>query len=93
MDNNVVEALSMVVNPVIFNVPVVVKFSFPKLIAPVSEFIWANLTIPVEEAVVKVEFPVTPNVPVIEVLPVSVETPVTDRVPVVLILVPTVVAA
>jgi len=34
-------------------VPVVVRFSLPKLMAPVSEFITANLTVPVDEAVAK----------------------------------------
>ncbi len=58
----------MVVDPVIVKFPVVDKFSSPKLIAPVSELMLANLTMPVEEAVVKVEAPVTSNVPPVEIL-------------------------
>jgi hypothetical protein len=48
--------------------PVVYKFSSPKLIAPVSELICENLTIPVEEAVEKTELSLTVKVPVVEIL-------------------------
>jgi hypothetical protein len=57
-DRTVVEALPKMVKPETFRVPVVERFSSPKLMLPVSELIWENLTMPVEEAVAKFILPV-----------------------------------
>jgi len=51
------------------NVPVVLRFSSAKLIAPVVEFMVATLKAPVEEALMKESVPVTPRVPPMVVLP------------------------
>ena len=86
----VVEAFPSVVKPVIFKVPVVLKFSLPKLIEPLASVIDPSARIkPFEPPMYPV--PLTEN-RVEEALPIVVN-PVAVNVPVVEISVPTIVAA
>lgn len=62
-----------------FTAPVVVRFSSPKLIAPVSELIVGNLTVPVEDAVVRTRLPVSVVTPVTPKVETSVRAPVDEK--------------
>ncbi|MEK7093248.1 MAG: hypothetical protein AAB927_02080, partial [Patescibacteria group bacterium] len=60
--------------------PVVVRFSSPKLIAPVSELMVGNLTVPVEDAVVRTRLPVRVVTPVTLRVDISERAPVEENV-------------